>query len=115
LGTVVNATSIEEFNGYGTAGSLMATYFGFLETAVHWMVDHGAEYERARTYLAQLFFGLAQTTIKSNANFETLIGAHSTPQGLNEQAYRVFAGSGGTDALVAAMESVAARINSAFT
>jgi pyrroline-5-carboxylate reductase len=119
LGTVVNATSIEEFNSYGAAGSLMATYFGCLETAVQWMVDHGAEYGRARTYVAQVFLGLAQTTIKSDATFEALVGAHSTPQGLNEQAYRVFAQSGGTDALVAAMDSVAdsvaTRTNSSFT
>ena len=114
LGAVVNATSIEEVNGYSAAGSLMATYFGCLETAAQWMVDHGAEYGRARTYLSQVFFGLAQTAIKSHATFETLVGAHSAPQGLNEQAYRVFAGSGGTDALVAAMESVAARIASSF-
>jgi pyrroline-5-carboxylate reductase len=112
LGAVVNTTSIEEFNGYGAAGSLMATYFGCLETAVQWMVDHGAEYGRARTYVAQLYFGLAQTAIKSHATFETLVGTHSTPQGLNEQAYRVFKESGGTDALAAAMESVAARIAS---
>ena len=65
LGTVVNATSIEEVNAYSAAGSLMATYFGCLETAAQWMVDHGAEYERARTYLSEVFFGLAQTAIKS--------------------------------------------------
>ncbi len=114
LGTVVNATSIEEVNAYSAAGSLMATYFGCLETAAQWMVDHGAEYGRARTYLSEVFFGLAQTAIKSHATFETLVGAHSVPQGLNEQAYRVFAGSGGTDALVAAMDSVATRIASSF-
>jgi pyrroline-5-carboxylate reductase len=101
--------------GLGAAGSLMATYFGCLETTVQWMVDHGAEYGRARTYVAQVFFGLAQTAIKSHETFETLVGAHSTPQGLNEQAYRVFAQSGGTDALVAAMESVATRIAPSFT
>jgi pyrroline-5-carboxylate reductase len=115
LGAVVKATSIEEFNSYGAAGSLMATYFGCLETAVQWMVDHGADYQRARTYVAQVFLGLAQTAMKSDATFEDLVRAHSTPQGLNEQAYRVFAQSGGTDALVAAMESVAARIDSSFT
>jgi pyrroline-5-carboxylate reductase len=115
LGTVVDATSIEEFNAYGAAGSLMATYFGCLETAVRWMADHGAEYARARTYVAQLFFGLAQTAIKDHATFEALVGAHSTPQGLNEQAYRVYAQRGGTDALVAAMDSVATRIASSFT
>ena len=114
-GAVVNATSTEEVNGYSAAGSLMATYFGCLETAAQWMVDQGAEYGRARTYLSEVFFGLAQTAIKSHATFETLVGAHSVPQGLNEQAYRVFAGSGGTDALVAAMESVATRIASSFT
>ena len=114
LGAVVNATSIEEVNAYSAAASLMATYFGCLETAVQWMVAHGAEYGGARTYVARVFWGLAQTAIKSHATFETLVGAHSVPQGLNEQAYRVFAGSGGTDALVAAMDSVATRIASSF-
>lgn len=115
MGAVVNATSIEEINSYSAAGSLMATYFGCLETAAQWMVDHGAEYQKARTYLAHVFFGLAQTAIKSPATFEALVSDHSTPQGLNDQAYRVFAQSGGTNALVTAMESVATRIASSFT
>jgi len=115
LGTVVNATSIEEFDGYGAAGSLMATHFGFLETATRWMVDHGADYHRARTYVAGVFFGLAQTAIKSDETFAALVSAHATPQGVNEQAHRVFVDCGGTKALTAAMDSIAARFAAAFT
>jgi pyrroline-5-carboxylate reductase len=110
LGTVVSVTSIEEFNSYAAASSLMATVFGCLETAAQWMVGQGAEYKKARRYLAQLFFGLAQTGIQSEAKFEALVSAHSTPQGLNEQTFRVFAEGGGLEALKQALESVAKRI-----
>jgi pyrroline-5-carboxylate reductase len=114
LGSVVSATSTEEINSYSTASSLMATYFGFLEAAVQWMVSQGADYGKARDYLAQIVFGLAQTSVKSDAGFEALASAHSTPQGLNDQAHRVFVQSGGPDALKAAMDSVAARIAATF-
>lgn len=115
LGTVVSATSIEEFNSYAAASSLMATFFGCLETAAQWMAGQGAEYEKARSYLAQLFFGLAQTAIQSQASFEALATAHSTPQGLNEQCLRVFAERGGAQALATALSSVEDRISSSFT
>jgi pyrroline-5-carboxylate reductase len=114
LGSVVSATSIEEINSYSTASSLMATYFGFLEIAVQWMVSHGADYEKARDYLAKIVLGLAQTSVKTDASFDALASAHSTPQGLNEQAYRVFVETGGPGALKAAMQSVATRIAVAF-
>jgi pyrroline-5-carboxylate reductase len=114
LGSVVCATSTEEINSYSTASSLMATYFGFLEAAAQWMVSQGADYGKARDYLAQITAGLAQTSMKSDAGFEALAIAHSTPQGLNEQAYEVFDQQGGPNALRAAMDSVAARIVATF-
>lgn len=110
LGTAVAATSLAEFDGYAAASALMGTYFGLLETAAGWMTDRGASYDRARQYVGSLIFGLARTTSADQRSFADLIKAHSTPKGLNEQAWEVFRAKDGTAALQGALEAVAERV-----
>jgi len=114
LGTVVSARTIDEFDALATASAMMGTYFGILDTVAEWLATNGIERENAQNYLNGVFLGLARTSTESGAkNFETLRVDHSTPGGLNEQMFDVFASSGGTDALNKALDGVVHRVRDA--
>jgi hypothetical protein len=79
-GALVNATSIKEFS-YGAPGSLMAIYFGCLETAVPWRVDHGKQNTEGQKPMSRRFSLVRrETAIKSHSTFEPRRRPHSTPQ-----------------------------------
>lgn len=114
LGRVVSAQTIDEFDAFAVASSLMGTYFGILETATDWMCATGIAPDAAKSYLDGVFLGLARTSCTAEAApFSELRVEHSTPGGLNEQMFDVFASSGGADALCTALESVAQRVRTA--
>lgn len=111
LGTAVTADSIAEFDAYAAASALMGTYFGVLETATGWLCAQGCAEQDAQAYLTGVFLGLARRAEQdTGSSFSKLRVAHSTAGGLNEQMYGEFTGSGGTSALTAALDSVAARL-----
>ncbi|MEW9612719.1 pyrroline-5-carboxylate reductase dimerization domain-containing protein [Shinella sp. S4-D37] len=114
LGQVVAAASLGEFDGYAAASALMGTYFGLLATAAGWMVERGADNQRARAYLGSLFHGLAQTTAADERSFSDLIEAHSTPNGLNAQAWQQFRADGGAKILRDALAAVALRLENSI-
>jgi pyrroline-5-carboxylate reductase len=89
----------------------MGLYFDTLETASQWLSEQGTEYKEARRFLTALFYGLAETAMKtSNLTFSELRTGHSTPGGLNQQVFEDFRAAGGQDALVKALNSLQARI-----
>ena len=78
------------------------------------MVAHGSDYADARRYLAALFAGLSDNTIKSpDQSFATLVEGHSTPGGLNEQVAQTFMRQKGGAAIHSALDDVFARIKAA--
>lgn len=114
LGGAVAADTIDAFDGYAAGSALMATYFEILESSAQWMVAHGSDYADARRYLAALFAGLSDNTIKSpDQSFANLVEGHSTPGGLNEQVAQTFMRQKGGAAIHSALDDVFARIKAA--
>ncbi len=114
LGTTVAAHTIEEFDAFAIASALMATYFGILDTAAGWMGRSGIDGPDAKSYLDAVFLGLARTASALDApGYPGLRRDHATPGGLNEQMFDVFSASGGTEALVTALDRVAERVRAA--
>lgn len=111
LGQVVPLQTLEAFDAFVTVGATMGLYFDTLETASQWLSEQGTEYKEARRFLTALFYGLAETAMKtSNLTFSELRTGHSTPGGLNQQVFEDFRAAGGQDALVKALNSLQARI-----
>lgn len=113
LGGVIVTKSLTEFDAYTVPGSMMGTYFGFQEIVAGWIVAQGGQPDEVRGFLANVFAALSLTAEGSEESFEALREGHSTPGGLNEQMFRVFCDQGGREALMSAMDQVAARIGNA--
>lgn len=114
LGGAVAADTIDAFDGYAAGSALMATYFEILENAAQWMVAQGSDYADARRYLAALFSGLSDNTLKSpDQSFAELVYGHATPGGLNEQVAQTFIREKGGEAIHTALDDVFARIKAA--
>ncbi len=111
LGTAVQANDVRQYNLFGAASSLMATYFGLLETCARWLEAEGMSYDQASLFLKQLFGGLShETDASKEQSFEAMASGFSTKGGLNEQVFKEFTENGGTKALTLALESVLKRI-----
>jgi pyrroline-5-carboxylate reductase len=114
LGTVVVAQSLDEFDAYAAASALMGLYFGVMETASDWLCTQGTSSPNAQSYLTKIFLELSRTADSApETGFDTLRRDHSTPGGLNQQMFEVFAQTGGTEALTQALGSVAKRVRDA--
>ncbi len=111
LGASVQANDLKQYNLFSAASSLMATYFGLLETSARWLEAEGMPYDQASIYLKGLFGGLCHATDASNEqSFEEMASEFSTNGGLNEQVFAEFKENGGTKALTLALDSVLKRI-----
>ncbi|UXN64145.1 pyrroline-5-carboxylate reductase [Phyllobacterium sp. A18/5-2] len=105
LGTAVQAENLKQYDLFGAASALMATYFGLLETSARWLEAEGMSYDQASAYLKGLFGGLSHVTDASKEqSFEAMASEFSTKGGLNEQVLTEFTGNGGTKALTLALE-----------
>ncbi len=114
LGAVVVARDVDELDALTIPSAAMGTYFGILQTLQQYLEQKGVSECNARTYIAGIFFGLANTAMEDDErSFAQLRVDHSTPGGLNQQMHEVFDGQGGSDALAKALDSVYARIRSA--
>ena len=59
------------------------------------LAQHGLREGQARRFLGALYAGLAETVVReSERSFATLIEAHTTPGGLNEEMHRELAAAG---------------------
>jgi pyrroline-5-carboxylate reductase len=111
LGGAVTAATIEEFNAYAAASAMMGTYFGLLDATAHWLCRHAVDNDSAWAYLVPLFRGLAETAAQTtNKDFEDLRLGHTTPGGLNQQLFDVYAAEGGLTALTRGLDSVYERV-----
>jgi pyrroline-5-carboxylate reductase len=110
LGTAVDCRTLDEFDLFGVASALMATYFGVLDTAHGWLVRQGLSPQVSRTYLAGLFANLGRVATSSSSDFATLLEEHSTKGGLNEQVFQDFVAQNGAAALTDALDRVLTRV-----
>lgn len=110
LGESIPAHTIEEFDSFVVASTMMGYYYGVSESAAQWLCAQGIDYANARAYLARSFQNLANTATNSpTESFDELRERHSTPGGLNEQFFRKFVEEGGENAVAKAFENVANR------
>lgn len=109
LGGVIVAKNLEDLNTLSIATTMMGTFFGFQEIVTDWMGQKGVAEPDARRFLSSLFLALAQTGVETDKTFAALRTAHSTPGGLNAQAFDVFDKTGGREALTHALDSILSR------
>lgn len=114
LGKAIEVERKADYEMFGVASALMGAHFHMLEAVTQWLVGNGIPYEQGSIYLRQLFAGLADAAASMpDSRFETLRDEFSTKGGLNEQVYQTFEAKGGTEALIAGLEGILARIRSA--
>ena len=111
IGNVLSAETVDELDAYATASALMGVYFHVMETAADWLQTQGVAPADAQAYLTSLFLELATTAQRAAGDtLADLRRDHCTPGGLNQQMVDVFTREYGANALVGAMNDVAARI-----
>ena len=111
LGTCIQVSDIDAFDGYAAASALMGTYFGVAEVAQGWLVANGLKPEDSELFLRHMFGSLGDVMRAKPLSLEELRAAHSTRGGLNELAYERFMGAGGGEALKTGLDAVLERIH----
>jgi pyrroline-5-carboxylate reductase len=111
LGAAVECETREDYDLLAAAATLMATYFGIMDSTTAWLRDSGLAEDKAKAYLAPLFAELGQTALRAEgASFLELSREFATKGGLNEQVFADFERDGGLKALTAALDGVLTRI-----
>lgn len=111
LGTCIQVSDLDSFDGYAAASALMETYFGIAEVAQAWLVSNGLKAEESQLFLRHMFGSLGDVWRAKPLSLEELRAAHSTRGGLNELAHERFMSAGGGDALKTALAAVLSRIH----
>lgn len=111
LGGAVGVTEPDQYDGYGAASALMATYFGVIGLSVDWLAARGLPQADAERYLRGLFGALGDTLrAETGLSMAALREGHSTKGGLNEMVHDRFLAAGGGAALTEALDAVMARL-----
>ncbi len=111
LGQLVQLESEADLDALWAATSLMASYFGLLETVTDWLLSRGLADAQARPFVAAMYHALAVTAeARALDGFDKLAIEHSTPGGLNEQAYRELQAAGWTGLISETLDLIHARI-----
>lgn len=98
IGCLVQLQDERELEVVWASTALMGAYFGLMNSVAEWLTDRGVDPANARNFIAAVFHGLAVSALKQPAkSLEQLVMDHSTPGGLNEQAYRELLAAGWTD------------------
>lgn len=114
MGRAIPVETIDQLDALTASGTFMGTFFGLQKCLTDWLVTKNVTDADAREYIAAIFLGLSETGAASTyKSLPALIEGHSTPGGLNEQVYKVFAQAGGLDALQKGIDAVYQRIVSA--
>lgn len=111
LGTCIQVSDIDAFDGYAAASALMGTYFGIAEAAQGWLVANGLRPDESELFLRHMFGSLGDVMRAKPLSLGELRAGHSTRGGLNELAYERFMGAGGGKALNTGLDAVLARIH----
>jgi pyrroline-5-carboxylate reductase len=111
LGQLVQLEHESDLDALWAVTGLMGSYFGFLNEIAGWLSRQNLEDAQIRPYLAAVFEALGVTAAeRAEEGFDRLIVEHSTPGGLNEQAYRELKAAGWTSLISQALDLVHARV-----
>jgi pyrroline-5-carboxylate reductase len=111
LGQLVQLENESELDALWAVTGLMGSYFGLLDAIAGWLSRQNLEDGQIRPYLAAMFEALGVTAAeRAGEGFDRLIVEHSTPGGLNEQAYRELKAAGWTSLIPQALDLIHARV-----
>jgi len=111
IGQLLQIDDERELDVLWTSTSLMGAYFGLMDTVARWLTERGVKPDDARSYVGAIFHGLAVSAMEHPAqSFPQLITEHSTPGGLNEQAYRELVAAGWTERIQEVLTLIHERI-----
>jgi pyrroline-5-carboxylate reductase len=116
LGQLVQLHNESELDAFWAVTGLMGSYFGWLDEIAGWLARQDLEETQVRTYVAAMFEAISVTCAeRSREGFERLVADHSTPGGLNEQAYRELKAAGWTGLVSQTLDLIHARIRGRAT
>ncbi|WP_375397489.1 NAD(P)-binding domain-containing protein [uncultured Sphingomonas sp.] len=96
--------------------ALMGSYFGLLDSVSDWLSSRGLGDDRVRPYVGAIFNALGATAQARAADgFDRLAIEHSTPGGLNEQAWRELKSAGWTGLVRETLDLIHDRVRGQAT
>jgi len=111
LGQLVQLQNEADLDAYWAVTGLMGSYLGMLDEIAGWLVRKNLEETQVFPFVAAMFEALAVTAAeRSGDGFDRLVVEHSTPGGLNEQAYRELQAAGWTRLISQTLDLLHARI-----
>jgi pyrroline-5-carboxylate reductase len=111
LGQLVQLQNESDLDAYWAVTGLMGSYFGLLDEIAGWLARQNLEEAQVFPFVAAMFEALAVTAAeRSGDGFDRLVVEHSTPGGLNEQAYRELQAAGWTRLISQTLDLLHARI-----
>ncbi len=114
LGAASEVDTEIEFDAFCTATATMAAYFGFVDCVASWLHRNGIPAEQARDYMARIYAGLSDTTLRfPERSFQALAAEHSTPGGINAQVLAELTRNGVFDTFGHALDAVMRRVTGA--
>jgi pyrroline-5-carboxylate reductase len=116
LGQLVQLDDEVRLDALLAVTGFMGSYFGLLETISGWLSRRGVPTEQANAFVAALFNSLGVTAEdKADIGFGQLVLDHSTPGGLNEQAWRELNAAGWGSLVGEALDLLHARVEGRAT
>ena len=111
LGQLVQLQNESDLDAYWAVTGLMGSYLGLLDEIAGWLTRQNLEEAQVFPFVAAMFEALAVTAAeRSGDGFDRLVVEHSTPGGLNEQAYRELQAAGWTRLVSQTLDLLHARI-----
>ena len=111
LGQLVQLQNESDLDAFWAVTGFMGSYFGLLDEIARWLSRHNLEDTQVRPFVAAMFEALAVTASEhAKDGFDRLAVEHSTPGGLNEQAYRELKAAGWTSLVSQTLDLIHARI-----
>jgi pyrroline-5-carboxylate reductase len=111
LGQLVQLQNESDLDAYWAVTGLMGSYLGLLDEIAGWLARKNLEETQVFPFVAAMFEALAVTAAeRSGDGFDRLVVEHSTPGGLNEQAYRELQAAGWTRLISQTLDLLHARI-----
>jgi pyrroline-5-carboxylate reductase len=116
LGQLVQVHNEPDMDALWAVTGIMAPYFGYLDAIASWLGRQNVPQSQALPFVAALFEALSVTAAdRANDGFDKLRVAHTTPGGLNEQAYRELKAAGWMDLISRSLDLVQARMQGRAT
>jgi pyrroline-5-carboxylate reductase len=111
LGQLIQLQNEADLEAFWAVTGLMGSYFGMLDEIAGWLTRQKLEEAQIRPFVSAMFEALAVTAAeRSSEGFDRLVVEHSTPGGLNEQAYRELQAAGWTGLISQALDLIHARV-----